>query len=768
MTTLRFSGSMPWWSILLFAIAGAVLIARWYWQESKQLSTSMRWVLPFCRGAAFFFILFMLAGPTLYHQRVEGELSRIRILLDNSSSMSTADVLPAGSSRLDRALVWLLGEQKQGAVPGWLKELRRYHRVDLLVSNQSNRGSIVWDSQLDSPLPEAESIGTDGSNSPLGERLSEVILYRSDTQSNATVSDFAAVLLISDGQCNEGMTLPDAAARYVDKKIPVFAIGVGGPSEPDDVGILQIEHSQRVYRPDRLLGTILMKERMKAGTPYILEVQHTDKTVFSKTVQSLDQGLRRIEFDIPAEILMDQTKEIAAPGVTYSALPIDLQFSVDCKSKEISLENNTYTSSLWGVERKNRVLILDRRGGWETRYIKNAFARDAAWDSTVSIGRSDFLIDPFPSSRASLFEFDLIVASYETIRSFTSEQQNWISDFVSVSGGGLIVVDNQRQGVSQAMESSIAAFMPIRFADLSAMSRVESLRVSQSAKNQPAFQIGSAELPSEAVWSQLPVPKSFRAVELAAGAESMVELVGTNSNKPIQSLVVTKLFGQGRVLYFAADETWRWRYEVADRYHQRFWSQIATWVMRTPFAVNDSFASLDSGGRLYSPADPIVFRARLKKEDSRPLMDAAANIILERNGQRYLSLPLDQEHDARGFYRTTSGPLPEGRYRVRLEVRGMPSDALSVETQFVVQPSVDVEMQTLACNQGALSQTAKMTGGEFLMIDDVTSVSEKLKRFRTGSIVESQTLLWQSYPWFATIVVLLSAEWYLRKRAGLI
>lgn len=91
MTAVRFSGSWPWWLILLTGIAGSFCIARWYWRESRYLSSPMRWLLPTLRGFAFFLILFMLAGPTLYHQSIQGELSRIRVLLDVSKSMATVD-----------------------------------------------------------------------------------------------------------------------------------------------------------------------------------------------------------------------------------------------------------------------------------------------------------------------------------------------------------------------------------------------------------------------------------------------------------------------------------------------------------------------------------------------------------------------------------------------------------------------------------------------------------------------------------------------------
>ena len=99
MTAIRFSGAWPWWLILLVGVVGSLWIARWYWRESRHLSNPMRWLLPTLRGCTFFLILLMLAGPTLFHQHIEGQLSRIRVLLDVSPSMATVDVDTTGASR---------------------------------------------------------------------------------------------------------------------------------------------------------------------------------------------------------------------------------------------------------------------------------------------------------------------------------------------------------------------------------------------------------------------------------------------------------------------------------------------------------------------------------------------------------------------------------------------------------------------------------------------------------------------------------------------
>jgi hypothetical protein len=771
MTAIRFSGAWPWWFILMVGAIGSLWIARWYWRESRHLSNPVRWLLPTLRASAFFLILFMLAGPTLFHQYTEGQLSRIRVLLDVSPSMATVDIDQQSDSRLDQVAKWLTGDDsKTPAKIGWLHELQSHHRVELFASATASRESLLWASRTLAPPPNADSFAIHGADSALGDFLASALIQNSsDNLTNPKESDgIAAVVLITDGQSNSGMSLSDASLRFRSDKIPVFTIGVGSDSEPTDLGILNAEHSQRLNRQDTLKGTVLVKERCKVGTKYQLQIKSFDQIFFSKVIESLDEGPRSIEFEIPAEPLVDQSKKQLLSGIDYASVPIDLRFSIDGQLTEVSLENNSFSSSLWGVDRKNRVLILDHRGGWEMRYIKNAMERDATWETVVSIGQSAFEQEFFPSTRAKLFEFDLIMVTFDTVRKLSDEQQTWIADFVGVSGGGLILIDSKREGNRPITDSLLSPLLPVRSAESPSESGNQTIQVGPSGINQPAFQLGSNSLPNDQVWAQLPIPKSIRAVTVEPGAEMMVELVSTAKVNAPQPFVATKLFGQGRVIYFASDETWRWRANVADLYHQRFWNQIATWGMRAPFAVNDAYASLDSGSRIYSTGDSITVRAKLKTDDAQPLENAMIQAVLERDGVQHSAFPLSQESDARGFYRATFGSMAEGSYDVRLAVVGIPSDALTLRTQFIVRPPIGIEMQSLACNTESLRQTATMTGGEFAMLNDAATISEKLKQFRTGKIIESQTLLWQSSPWFATIMGLLAIEWYLRKRAGLI
>ena len=85
----------------------------------------------------------------------------------------------------------------------------------------------------------------------------------------------------------------------------------------------------------------------------------------------------------------------------------------------------------------------------------------------------------------------------------------------------------------------------------------------------------------------------------------------SGQNTAIPALVFRR-YGAGRVLYSAFEESWRWRYNVGDLYHQKFWNQIAKWIMEPPFAVQDAHIALDSGDTTYDVGDTAEIRVRIQ------------------------------------------------------------------------------------------------------------------------------------------------------------
>lgn len=786
MSRFEFNGLLPVWLMIPLSLVGMAFVWWWYYRESRYAKAPLSWLLPTLRAAALGGILWMLSGPAWVREWVSGELSRIAVLVDTSGSMELKESETTQSSRLERASEWLNSTSDKEL--GWLDQQRtRFHLRVFPFSDANDAASdpsvtqSIWDSSADrsNRFTRVELVPS-GSKTAIGEALASVIrskstianaqgdsptnIDKSDTKTQSSLMDkpYAAVVLLSDGQSNAGESPSTVAERFAQASIPIFAIGYGRESEPDDVGVLAVDHSRSMFQADSLQGTATIKQQLPAGREYRIEIRSGGRVVWSKSLESDGSPSRTIEYRIAGDKLFSDQRSASRS----KAIPLDLQFEILYDGQDASLQNNTFDSSLWGVIRKNRVLVVDKRGRWESRYVKNAFGRDSAWELRSILGPDEYDSNPFPKTREELIGLDLVVMAADSLSAMNETQLRWISDYIADLGGGMILIDSGRDKPLSLLGNQEVDWLPVAFLENeTAPLTVNTLALEPAAIEQRAFAFEQDAGVNRRLWEAFPTPRSARRVRAAAGAEVMVSGKSQNEQYP---MIVSRRSGQGRVVYLASDESWRWRYNVADLYHQRFWNQLAQWTMQPPYAIENDYVGLDAGDRVYDFGKSIPIRARLRNAQQEPLTGVRPLAVIEHNGVRVQSLPLVEESEGTGMVAGLATGLLSGRYQVRLEVPGMPTEALDLQTEFLIHPPEDLEMQALASSRSVLEQLAKATGGKYYDETQADRVNESLQGLRTGKIEQSRTLLWQSYPWFLAVMTLLALEWYLRKRAGFI
>lgn len=770
---ISFSGTWPPWLLLVLGLIGGCLIARWYWRESSSLKAPWNWILPLLRTLAFLLLIGMLSQPLLHHKWIEGKLKRLDIIVDMSRSMGIVDS-SSSDSRIQRIADLLLGSSSSPTLTSFLERLRNYYEIRLF----DLRGKLIWSSSFDSGLPARDHFSAQQQTTPLGMALQER-LRQSQTTDGPAQSTIDTLILITDGQDNQSVSPLDAIRSNLPEGCRMVIIGVGDEEEPLDLAILAADMSTHIRPEDQLRGVLTIKEQVPAGTRYRLRVMHSGKDLHSKEIISAQRSIFQYEFDAPIDTVLEQKIIHPSPNLEHRAIPIDLECRVETTERELTLENNQVLTSTWGVIKQNRILLLDPRGRWETRYIRNALERDPTWSVQSALGPKIFESDFFPKSRKDLLDFDLIIATLDSVTALDDVQSSWFTSFVGETSGGIVWIDGNRSHVSLA--HPIGSMVPIEPIELNRKSDPStdlqriSWQLTATGAKQPAFRLGSGDSIPEEIWTQLPVPHTYRTIRVKPGAESCAELMrGRETAVP---MIVTSLFGQGRVVYFATDETWRWRYGVADLHHQRFWSQIATWCMRTPFVVSGDFIALDAGKRIYRPEEHVVVRAKLLNDRRQPLENALVHMIVSNKEQVIARIPMDSVSSSTGIYTGIVGPFvssdmkaqfPPGIYRVQVEASGVPPNALDVSTSFQLVSNVDIEMERLACNRALLEEMASAGFGEYRPLRDADQVIVDLEHSSTGRIIEQDTPLWQSFPWFVAIMGLLTTEWIARRRCGAI
>jgi hypothetical protein len=592
------------------------------------------------------------------------------------------------------------------------------------------------------------------------------------TAGQAKTGGKSVAVLLTDGRHTQGPSPVESARELAAAGTRVVTVSVGAAEEPPDLAILKLEHPDSVFRRDQVRGVVLLQDRGPVGAPFVLQIRHQNEVLWQRQETSTGAGERRVEFSFGIESLVERLAGLSTGGVSLNAVPLQLTASIAPLAGEASTSNNEASLRLAAIVQRQKVLLLDGRSRWETRYLRNLFERDEQWDVNAilagpGVQQQELLRGPeagqFPENRDQLFGYDLIVLGELELALLSAAEQRWLRDFVELRGGGLILIDGQRGTLKLAEAETLGALLPVSWKDEPVVAPV-ALQLTDRGAADVMLKLAADEPQNRAFWKQLPAPQALIPVQALPGTEVLVEAELPGARLP---LMVSRQFGAGRVLYLAGDETWRWRYKTADLWHQRIWNQIARSVMARSFSVSSRFLSLDTGPVSYRPGQSVEVRIRLQDAAGKPAVSAAVDALVWRGGQVAATVSLQADENVPGIYRGRVTGLPAGDYEVSVQAAGYSSEALAARSSFTVTAETAAELRDGSANEELLRQMAEAGGGQFLREEDLRRLPEILSVYSGGRIIESETLLWQSYWWFLSILLLLTCEWLLRRRAGL-
>ncbi|MCP4782151.1 MAG: hypothetical protein GY903_20700 [Fuerstiella sp.] len=690
------------------------------------------------------------------------------------------DSIQAALAMFDETPRWRRAERSLLETEGALfAELKQHHNVEVLAL-QDHQAIELLDGIAAEETPDQLSESPEASTTDLASGIAETQKSVATSESTAeqdspreVAKPNTAIVLLTDGQHNSGPSPIQTARVLGGQGISFFPVSLGATNHAPDMAVTSLEHPQMVFKKDRVRGTMIVRDLMPAGQPMLARIEHQGEVIWQKQLLTQDTGERRIDFEFGIEKIVEQIGSQFASEVTRHAVALNMTASVSPLQNEAETENNQQPLRFAAVTQNHRMLILDGRSRWEIRYLRNAFERDSQWDVTVVIagpGTDDETLprgekDAFPETREQLFGYDIIIYGEVVTELLAEHEYRWIREFVETRGGGIVFLDGQRGRMKNFTEQNLGRLLPVEWQASGFSSEPTKLQLTEKGSRLPALTFEAEQPANEQFWNELPPPHTLNAVTAVADAEVLVEAMIDGVAAPV---MVTRNYGSGRILYLASDETWRWRYKAADTYHQRIWNQIARYVMPRPFATSDEFLAIDTGPVSYQDGDTANIRIKLNGLDGKPAVGSTVDALIWKNERVVSTVSLSADPDVRGMYRGNSGSLGEGEYEVSVRASGFSQEALKARGNFVVLPPESDELEETACNETLLKQMAAESGGVYLREEQLGRLAELLSPLSSGRVVESDTLLWQSYWWFAAMIVLLTTEWFLRKRAGLL
>jgi hypothetical protein len=783
---LRFE--QPWpQPVLVFIVLGSVALIAWLYRHEGRAAAASKIVLAVLRITLVLLAVFMLSEAVLSVQRTG--LPYLTILVDDSASERVADQYekpevkasldalaahaqaaprPAegegegGTTRLAIAQGLLLKDHAR-----LVRELQKQHKVRIYrVSNSAQLLTEVdRPADLDPAIEKIRAIEANGTQTRLGDGVRQIL-------TELRGAPPSAIVLLTDGQTNEGEPLSKAAELADRKGVPLYTVGLGSAEPARDLELTELLVDDVVFVDDAVRFQAKLSARGFQGQR--LKVQLKEREPGSNDPKA-DRVLDTKEVDAPRDGHPDRVELVYRPKTTGERTFI---IEVEPRPRELQTDNNRIERVVIVRQEKLKVLYVDSEPRYEFRYLKNYLERDDSIALNVVLLSSDLAfseqdrsaLPTFPAAKDDLFAYDVVLFG-DTDTSFLSQtQMQNLVEFVTEKEGGVLFIAGELFDPLSYRGTPLELLLPIELADArnptavgtSVLSYRPELTVEGRAN--PIFRLGDNEVASMQIWQELPeLYWYFEAPRKKAAAMVLAEHPTATGSDGKLPLIIYQFLGSGKVMFHAFDDTWRWRFRAGDRYFGRFWVQAVRFMARSRL-VGQHQAEIQTDRRRYQRGQPIQLRVRFPNPGLAPAGDVTVQIQRKGQGPRKLALKL-----VPGTRNVFEGALPqaaEGDYEVRL----VPPPTLDPipTAEFLVEAPIN-ERERIEMNEPELIKAAASTGGKFYTPLDVEALLKDLpKPSKIPLDTDPPIPLWNTWPVLALFLLVITAEWVIRKRKQMV
>jgi hypothetical protein len=805
---LRFRGDVSPAAILLAAVALGVVVFLMYRKAAPDLAPWRKYTLATLRTIFLVLILILLMRP-VWAFTIESAVRReLVVMLDASTSMKVEDprsdpddlkrvaiargqldptqglkqpaTQPAGTvekvSRLD-----LIKTVFKSAKFALLPRLAKDYNIDTYTFDStltelpagSSRQQGGNKSTATQPTNTAwlDTLAPAGQQTAVGDALRAVVARKRG-------QPMAGVLLVTDGANNSGSDPRAAAQLAKDAHVPLYIYGVGITS-PKNLVVGNIFAPEISFVKDEVPVTVRVKSQ---GIPNA-----------KVTLKLVDASGQEQDLD-HKDVSFDQDNE---PAVALKFTPRtkgDYQLKAvaeptDASIVELSKDDNTSAQGLKVIDSKIKVLLVDQAPRWEFKYLMAQLMRDRRVDAKVvlleaSPGLSRSPNSPYlekiPDTKEALFKYDLIILGDVDAKAFSTSQLDAIEEFVTKFGGGLAVVAGKKNNPWTYRKTPIEKMLPVEldagagFVNTTAAGGQEEvadkpikLELTAVGKRTPMLRLAPDEATSERMWAKLP-PIYWVAPVARAKPAAEVFLVDPSPSRSTRfgkmPVVAAQQYGMGQVMYVGTDNTWRWRKNKGDEQYVTLWGQVIQRLALPHLLGASKRTQLTFDKKEYVTNEKVNLYARLYTEAYAPITQDKVKAYVTETGPddpRAREVILRPLPDQPGMYRGEfNAPEKPAGYKLYVDL-----DKTTLVDLPVSEPKMEPGENAL--NAELLETLARTTGGKFVREEDLYTLPDQIKAETPKVVTNLEVEFWTSPLYYGLMILILAAEWIMRKMVQL-
>lgn len=708
------------------------------------------------RLAVIGLLLLAMLRPTRVSTSKQPQSATLAVLFDKSRSMQ----LPhesGGKTRWEAELTTLVSAQPHLAEMAARMEVKLYAYDAQLHTLEFNDGKIKF--------PEKP----DGGQTDIGTALSEAV--RRDLGKR-----LAAVILLGDGvqtAFDPRVEMQEAARDLARLGFPLYTVPFGptghaGMSRDVAVESLPDQYTVFVKNELEIRGKVRVRGYVNKEIPITLTLENA-----AGEKQTIGTANITANKD-------DQQLDVSMTYEPQKTGQYKLTLKAADQSGEVVTKNNQLSAFLNVMEGGLKVLYLEGDLRLEQKFLRRSI------DASPDIQLDFTWIDPRQRDKWPIDEdkvlkdpkFDAFIIGDLDSAALGNANLQLLAQAVD-RGKGLVMLGGYHSfGPGGYFTTPLADVLPIKMDRFERQNFGEKPRADLQlpgpisivpTKEHPITRL-AASAENKSAWSLLPPllgANKFVDVKDAAGVQVLAE---TPQGAP---LMVSGEYGRGRVLAFAGDSTWQWWMRGRQVEHRRFWRQLILWLARRD-DLEQSDVWLRLAQRRFPPGSRISFVAGAKTAAGDVIRDATYEAVMKLPSGDKQTLRLTADGDQ------MSGQIDAiktpGDYLIELTALSGGKKIGSARAEFMVFDQ-DLELANPAADHDQLARLADITkefGGKLIAPEQLNTLLQEIRKKADEFEVEIQSK-WQigdtaldTWLLFLIFIVLLTTEWALRKKWGLV
>jgi hypothetical protein len=712
--------------VIIIAAAAVALSVLMYRRTVPVVSRPQKNLLIVLRSLALTLTLLALCEPLLTLSSSQQELPAVAVLVDNSLSMTHND--------------------RTGSRDSVVRSLLSGNALKQMESNAALH--MYKFSYAASPLSR-DSLTMDGGSTNISSAIQTAV--------KEAPSALQSIVIITDGNYNAGSNPLYDAER---SRTPIFTVGIGDSSEQSDIAVSRLITNSIGY--------------VDVSLPIDATIKSSGLPASRMTVSLLEEGKK---IDEKIVTLTSSESGAAETPVQFSYTSKSdgvkkLSLRVPVLEQEINSKNNSRSVLVKILKSKINVVVVAGYPSADVSAVMQSLNSDKNISAQLFLQIPDGELRPQQtgiSFMQSLSSADCIALIGFPTQATPSQLMQIVTQQVQSRSISLLFIPGRMSDLQKVRE--MEPFLP--FTVIS--NRMDEQNIVPHLMPQHRYhalvQVDALRFPSFA-WEKLPpIYSSFQSFAAKPEAQTLlgVKIQGVELQNP---LLVIRTVANTKSLALLGYGIQRWKLLAGAGEETRgvfgeWFPSLVRWLATRD---QDSRLKVEPSKELFSQGEPVDFIGQVYNENFQPIHNADLQLSVKTlTGEQVAALSL--QPIGSGRYEGTAESLNEGEYIYRAASL-LNGDTLAATSGRFSVGEQSLEFAETKMNKPLLQQIASKSGGAYADASQFDSLVQRIlarpEMKPQEKIHTSEFELWNFPAYLSAIILLFAAEWFLRKRWGML